>query len=134
MRAPRFVCALLLPLAAGLLPAQYRPPAPGNNPPFFKGDKKKEDAKTRSLNGVVKDEQDNPADSAVVQLKDTKTLQVRSFITKEDGAYQFHGLSTDVEYQVKAARQGASSDTKSLSVFDSRKSATINLKLERPRK
>ncbi|HUQ93484.1 MAG TPA: carboxypeptidase-like regulatory domain-containing protein [Bryobacteraceae bacterium] len=101
-------------------------------PPIFKGDKKpkEEDGKSRSLTGVVTDESEAPADGGVVQLKDTKTLQVRSFITKEDGTYHFHGLSPDVDYQVKAERKGAASGVKTLSVFDSRKSAVINLKLE----
>ncbi|MCS7023535.1 MAG: carboxypeptidase-like regulatory domain-containing protein [Bryobacteraceae bacterium] len=102
------------------------------NPPFFKGEKRPKDdeSKTRSLSGTVKDEKDNPVEGAIVQLKDTKTLQVRSFITKEDGVYHFHGLSTDVDYQVKAEKQGASSGVRTLSVFDSRKSAVIHLKLE----
>lgn len=102
-----------------------------NNPPFFKGEKRKnDDSKNRSLSGVVRDEKDSVADSAIVQLKDTKSLQVRSFITKEDGAYHFHGLSADVDYQIKAERQGSTSGVKTLSVFDSRKAAIINLKLE----
>lgn len=103
-----------------------------NTPPLFKGEKprKEDEAKTRSLSGVVRDEKDNSADGAVVQLKDTKSLQVRSFITKEDGNYHFHGLSADVDYQVKAERAGASSAIRTLTVFDSRKAAIINLKLE----
>jgi hypothetical protein len=106
------------------------------SPPIFQGDKKnKEDeSKARSLSGVVKDDQDNPAEGSVVQLKDTKSLQVRSFITKEDGTYHFYGLSSDVDYQVKADRRNAASNVKTLSVFDSRKAATINLKLEPKKK
>ncbi len=102
------------------------------SPNIFQGDKKGKDdeSKARSLTGVVRDEQENNAEGAVVQLKDTKTLQVRSFITKEDGSYQFHGLSSDVDYQVKADRKGSTSAVKTLSVFDSRKNPVINLKLE----
>lgn len=101
-------------------------------PPLFRGEKrpKDEEAKNRSLSGVVRDVSENAADSAIVQLKDTKSRQVRSFITKEDGAYHFHGLSADVDYEVKAQRKGLSSDTKTLSEFDSRKAAVINLKLD----
>lgn len=102
-----------------------------NTPPLFKGEKRKDDdGKSRSLSGLVRDEKENPADGAIVQLKDTKSLQVRSFITKEDGTYHFHGLSADVDYQIKADRQGSGSGVKTLSVFDSRKAAIINLKLE----
>jgi hypothetical protein len=93
---------------------------------------KREDTNTRSVQGVVLDSADNPVDGAVVQLKDTKTLQVRSFITQEKGQYHFAGLSTNVDYELKAddARNHSSSGSKTLSVFDSRKQATINLKLK----
>lgn len=100
-------------------------------PPLFKGDKKPkdEDGKTRNLSGTVKNEQEEPVPGAVVQLKDTKSLQVRSFITKDDGVYHFYGLSTDVDYQVKADSKGQSSDVKTLSVFNSTKNAVIHLKV-----
>ena len=62
-----------------------------------------------------------PAPGAVVQLKNTKTLQIRSFIAKEHGAYYFHGLSPDVDYELKAEFQGRPAATKTLSSFDSRK-------------
>jgi hypothetical protein len=91
--------------------------------------KKKGEETTRSVEGAVTTAEDAPATGAVVQLKNTKTLQIRSFITKENGAYYFHELSTDVDYELKANFQGASSDTKTLSSFDSRKQARINLKL-----
>ena len=53
---------------------------------------------TRGVQGMVTSPEDTPVDGAVVQLKNTKTLQIRSFITKEDGLYYFHGLSTYVYY------------------------------------
>ena len=66
---------------------------------------------------------------AVVQLKNTKNLQIRSFVTKEDGTYYFHGLSPDVDYELRADFQGASSASKTVSSFDSRKDVILNLKL-----
>lgn len=124
------ICSFLL--IAGYLMAEPQIVPQPKNPPLFKGEKrgKDDEGKTRSLTGTVKDEQENAASGAVVQLKDTKNLQVRSFITKEDGVYHFHGLSADVDYQVKADRKGTTSGVKTLSVFDSRKTAVINLKLE----
>lgn len=89
------------------------------------------DATTRTVQGTVADAQDQPVDGAVVQLKNTKTLQIRSFITKERGAYYFHGLSPDVDYELKAEHDSASSPTKTLSSFDNRKQAVINLKLSK---
>jgi hypothetical protein len=85
----------------------------------------------RSVEGVVTDASGKPVDKAVVQLKDTKSLQIRSFITNPDGSYHFAGLSPNVEYQLRAQFQGASSSKKTLSVFNSKKSVTINLKLKR---
>jgi hypothetical protein len=94
------------------------------------GQKNKDDsATTRSLQGIVFDTDGNPAVQAVVQLKDSRTLQVISFITKQDGAYHFSGLRQDSEYQVKADHMGLTSDWKRLSIFDTRKIAEMNLKV-----
>jgi geranylgeranyl pyrophosphate synthase len=97
----------------------------------FAASKKGEDQNVRSVQGTVTDASDNAIDGAVVQLKNTKNLQIRSFIAKEHGAYYFHGLSPDVDYELKADYQGQSSPTKTLSAFDSRKQAVINLKLNK---
>jgi len=85
----------------------------------------------RNLEGVVTNTSGHPVDQAVVQLKNTKTLQIRSYITSEDGRYHFAGLSTEVEYQVKAQRNGTATSWKTLSVFNTKKTATINLKLKK---
>jgi hypothetical protein len=90
---------------------------------------KKKDPVVRSVIGVVTAPDGKPAVGAVVQLKDTKTKQVRSFYTQDKGDYYFHELSTDIDYELTATFQGASSSTKTLSVYDSRKEAVNNLKL-----
>jgi hypothetical protein len=92
---------------------------------------KKGDNATRSVQGAVTNADESSVNGAVVYLKNVKTLQVRSFITKEDGQYHFYELSPDVDYELKAEYQGASSGSKTLSSFDSRKAATINLKLNK---
>jgi hypothetical protein len=91
---------------------------------------KQEELTKRSVQGAVRDAQDNLVTGAVVQLKNTKTLQVRSYVTKEDGGYRFNGLSRDVDFELKAEFQGMVSSNKTLSVFDDRRLAIINLKLE----
>lgn len=93
--------------------------------------KKSGDQTSRSVQGVVTSPEDTPVAGAVVQLKNTKTLQIRSFIAKEDGSYYFNGLSPDVDYELRAEFQAMSSSTKTLSSFDTRKAATINLKLNK---
>jgi hypothetical protein len=93
---------------------------------------KKEDSTTRTLQGTVLDPDGNPVQQAVVQLKDTRSLQVLSFITKEDGTYHFANLKNDIEYEVKAAHSGLSTDWKRVSIFDTRKIVVVNLKLSNP--
>ena len=87
------------------------------------------DTDTRSVQGSVTKPDETPAAGAVVQLKNMKTLQVRSFITLDDGTYRFFELNPDVDYELKADFRGTTSGTKTLSSFDSRKKAIINLKL-----
>ena len=114
---------LLLVLAAALL-AQDKP-------------SKKEhraEAALRSVSGVVVDEQDNPAIGAVVQLKDMRSLQVRSFIAQDGGAYHFSSLKPDVDYQLTAKYNGMTSATKTMSVFDDRKQVILNFKVDKKEK
>ncbi len=88
----------------------------------------------RSLQGQIIAGDDAPLNGAVVYLKNTKTLAVRSFISqadasKQDGMYHFTGLAQNVDYEVYAEFNGQKSDTKTLSGFDSRTKSTINLKV-----
>jgi hypothetical protein len=93
--------------------------------------KKDEDASARSVQGQVVDADDSPVVGAVVQIEDMRTLEIRSFITQEEGKYHFSGLKADVDYKVKAQFNGMSSATKTVSIFDTRKVAVYNLKLEK---
>jgi len=56
-------------------------------------------------------------------------LQVRSYIAQNDGQYHFFGLSTDVNYSLRAEGQGKTSKVKTVSVFDSHKRVKLDLKL-----
>ena len=96
--------------------------------------KDKDEEKLRMVQGAVTDAQGEPIAGAVVQIKNAKTLQVRSFITQANGAYQFHGLDPNIDYSLKADSQGATSGWKTLSSFDSRKQPVINLKVEKESK
>jgi hypothetical protein len=84
---------------------------------------------TRSIEGLVLDAKGKPITGAVVLLKNTKTLQVRSYIAQPDGSYRFFGLSTDINYQLRAQAQGLTSKTKTVSVFNSRKVVKLDLKV-----
>jgi len=100
-------------------------------PALAQGGKEKEDLTVRSVEGIVTDADGNAAPGAVVYLTNTKTQQIRTYNSGEKGQYMFQGLSANVDYQLKAQRQGASSDVRNLSVFDSRRKAVIDLKLKK---
>ncbi len=88
----------------------------------------------RSIEGTVLDKAGAPVPGAVVLLKDLKTLQVRSFIAQKDGKYRFYGLSSDINYQVRAQSHDLTSPTKNISVFDSHSKIVVNLKLKKTKK
>ena len=95
---------------------------------------KRQAATERMVPGTIADTDGTFVTGAVVQLKDMRTLQVRSFITQDNGAYHFSGLKVDNDYQLKADYKGSTSGWKTLSVFDTRKEPVVNLKLEKSEK
>jgi hypothetical protein len=89
------------------------------------------DIGTRAVEGIVTGADSRPMTGAVVQLNDTRTLQIRSFITAEDGKYHFAGLSTNDNYELHAQVNGVSSGRRRLDMFNGRKIAKIDLKLKK---
>jgi len=87
-------------------------------------------ADSKTLTGRVVNAQDAPMQKAIVYLKNTKTLAIKTYISESDGSYRFPGLAANVDYEVYAEREGARSDTKTLSGFDSRRQANITLKIK----
>jgi hypothetical protein len=96
---------------------------------FGQGKKSKEPP-VRSVTGTVTNEAGEAVPGAIVQMKNTKTLQVRSFITKEKGEFYFHDLATDVDFEFKAEWNGKSSNVRTLSTFDTHPSVVMNLQLK----
>ena len=95
---------------------------------------KKEEATLRILQGTVFDAADKPVVGAVVQLKNVRTLQMRSYISKEDGEYHFSSLKIDDDYEVEARNNTMTSGPKKISIFDNRKIVVQNLKADKPEK
>ncbi|MBV9762977.1 MAG: carboxypeptidase regulatory-like domain-containing protein [Acidobacteriaceae bacterium] len=91
-------------------------------------------SRTRSIQGVVLSSNGAPVPGAIVLLKNGKTLQVRSYVAQRDGAYHFYGLSTDVNWQLRAEAGGMTSKIKTVSVFDSHPRVQLNLKLDKKKK
>ncbi|MBM3784197.1 MAG: carboxypeptidase regulatory-like domain-containing protein [Acidobacteria bacterium] len=102
----------------------------GNWLPGSQKDKKGDDPNVRAVTGTIRATDDKLVEGAIVQIKNTKTLQVMSFITKADGVYQFNSLSTNTDYELKAESKGMISPVRTLSTFDDRKRAIIHLRLE----
>ncbi len=88
------------------------------------------DSQTRSVSGQVLDKEDTALSGAVVHLKNTKTLALKTFITDESGNYRFSGLSPNIDYELHAELKGSRSSTKTVSSFDSRKDLTIHLRID----
>lgn len=83
----------------------------------------------KTVVGFVFNKAEQPLPDAIVYLKNTKTLNVKTFIAGRDASYRFTALSPNVDYELWAEYQGAKSDTKTLSSFDSRPQSHINLKV-----
>lgn len=82
---------------------------------------------TRTIAGHVRGSQDKPLPKAVVYLKNTKSLAIKTYITDADGAFHFPALFPNVDYEIYAAFEGAHSDTKTISAFDSHKEINMTL-------
>ncbi len=99
---------------------------------------KEEDPNGRTLQGAVTNEAGGFVEGAVVSLKNLKSSNERSFITKKDGTFRFDSLLMDADYEMTAKYKGTVSETKKLSMYDSRKHAVRNIvipdKPEAPRK
>ncbi len=90
----------------------------------------KNQPQARELLGQVTSKADAPLANAIVYLKNTKTMAVKTYIVGQDGNYRFTALSPNVDYEVHAEHNGKKSDTKTLSSFDSRATAVINLRIK----
>jgi hypothetical protein len=92
---------------------------------------KKREAQLRTVRGVVADKSDSPVSGSVVFLKNMRTNAVRSNYTDETGSYRFSGLDPNADYELHAEREGAKSQTRTVSSFDSRKDIVLNLKIDK---
>lgn len=132
MRTLLTVLAVSLVACMGAFGQAKTDPNAGVSGPRWESGKKGKarDPNSRNLEGVVRMPDGSVAPGAVVKLKNLKTLQVRSFITQDDGKYRFDNLSTNIDYEVTGQSKGFTSPVRTLSVFDNRLDAIVNLKLE----
>ena len=85
-----------------------------------------QNAKYKTLEGKVFGSGEAPLPNAIVYLEDSKTNNIRSFISTQDGSYRFGQISPDIDYEVWAKYKNAKSPTKTVSSFDSRTQVVID--------
>ena len=84
----------------------------------------------KNLSGQVVDKPGKGLAQAVVYLKDKKTLEVKTFISNDQGNYRFNSLDADTDYAVHAEYRGAVSRERSVSSFDDRKEVYLLLEID----
>ncbi|HEX3118531.1 MAG TPA: carboxypeptidase-like regulatory domain-containing protein [Candidatus Acidoferrum sp.] len=91
----------------------------------------KHEASLKSVRGLVTDKSESPIAASVVFLKNTRSNAIRSYIADDAGNYRFSGLDPNVDYEIHAEKDGAKSQTRAISSFDSKKEIVINLKIDK---
>jgi hypothetical protein len=94
---------------------------------------KKGEPQLRTVRGQVFDKQENALPKSVVYLKNTRTQTVKTYIADDGGNYRFSGLDPNVDYEIHAEHEDQTSQTRTVSSFDSRKEIILNLKVDRKR-
>jgi hypothetical protein len=94
-------------------------------------DQKRAEAQLRTVHGSVLDKEENPVASSVVYLKNLKSQAVKTYIADDSGRYRFSGLDPNVDYEIHAEHDDATSPTRTISNYDSRRDIEVMLKLSR---
>jgi hypothetical protein len=85
----------------------------------------------RVVQGKVVDGANTPIKGAVVYLKDSRSLSVKSYFSDDQGGYRFGQLSQNSDYEIWAENNGKKSSVKNISSFDNKSQFYINLKIDK---
>jgi hypothetical protein len=142
-RSPVAVSRLMLLLAFGLFVlggsaahAQFGTPGTPDTPGAGSGpqrDPVNRGPIERVADGKVVNKSDVPVVGAIVYLKDSKSLAVKTFITDDTGHFHFGQLGQNVDYELWAESYGSRSKSKGISSFDSKNSYNFTLKIDTPK-
>lgn len=132
MHVVRFVFTVILFSGWASLACAQQTDPPSKPSVFVENNKEKpkKDSPYRIIQGIVKDQADNPLAGAIVQIKDTKTSKILNFPTKEDGKFAFRDLSMQINYELLAKRGELASPVRKVSVYDTRKEVIVNFTLQ----
>ncbi len=81
----------------------------------------------RAVHGTVVDRRGNLLPTSVVEIENSVTLDIQSFIVHEDGEFHFKNLSPDVDFSIHANYRGHVSKTVTVSKFSEGKDDKITL-------
>jgi hypothetical protein len=86
--------------------------------------------KFRSLSGTIESPQHEPLRGAVVQLQQGDSVQIKSYVTTEDGHYHFNRLNSEDDYKVWVIFRNRHSKPKEISKFDDHLDKVIDFTIE----
>jgi len=89
------------------------------------------ESQLRTVRGTVVDSTENPVETGVVYLRNSRTQDVTTHLSDSDGTFRFSGLDLNANYEIHAEKDGWTSATRSISNFDTRKEFVLTLKLDR---
>jgi dienelactone hydrolase len=94
------------------------------------GAKRKDEAKTKNIHGVVQDLRGKPIVGARVLIRNVKDNTTRTVTTDETGSYAVRGLTPNVDYEVRADFRGVVSEKKAVSAYLDREDNLLTFDLD----